>query len=100
MSAEIEFSESEVEVDVDAYKSETLPFGKYKGTTYEDMIRTPLLRGYLKYLLKWEELKPETRALINSALAVYNKSKPAKAKPLPTTPATKKKRRRTAAERE
>jgi hypothetical protein len=75
MSSDIEYSEEEAEVDVDSYKTEELPFGKYRGCTFEYMIRTPRTREYLKYLLKWDELKPVTRANIKYALAAYNKSK-------------------------
>lgn len=73
--ADIEYSDDEVKVDADAYKTQELAFGKYKGKTFEDMIKTKRTRGYLKYLLQWDELKPETRAHIDNALLAYDQGK-------------------------
>ena len=75
MCADIEYSDDESQVDRNAYKTETLAFGKYKGSTFAHMIKTPLTRGYLKYLLRWDELKPTTRAHIQNALASYTSKK-------------------------
>lgn len=72
---DIEYSDDEAQVEVDAYKTQELPFGKYKGSTFESMIKTPKTRGYLKYLLKWDELQAVTRAHINQALEAYAQSK-------------------------
>jgi hypothetical protein len=79
--ADIEYSDDEAQVDPEAYKTEELAFGKYKGWTFENMINKPLHRGYLKYLLKWDELKPVTRIHIQQALAAYDKGKKKNAPP-------------------
>lgn len=87
--ADIEYSDDESQVEPDAYKTEELAFGKYKGSTFEHMIQKPLTRGYLKYLLKWDDLKPITRIHIQQALAAYDKSKKKQIPP----PAPRKKRK-------
>jgi hypothetical protein len=83
---DIEYSDDEVAVEPDAYKTELLAFGKYKGRTIGSMIATQKTRSYLKYLLKWDELKSVTRAHIQAAFAAYEGGKtrnrpPADAKP-------------------
>jgi hypothetical protein len=75
MCADIEYSDQEAEVDMDAYKTEQLAFGKYKGCTFEHMIKTRRTREYLKYLLKWDELKSVTREHIRNALDAYDNAK-------------------------
>lgn len=86
MCADIEYSDDEVQVDVDGYKTAELAFGKYRGRTFGNMMKTPRTRGYLKYLLKWDELKPVTRAHIQYALAAYENSKKKHAAKRTTSP--------------
>lgn len=50
-------------------------FGKYKGTTLADMITRGRTRGYLRYILTWSDLRPESHSNISAALAHYDKLK-------------------------
>ena len=52
-----------------------LRFGKYKGTTLSNMITQGRTRGYLRYILGWNDIRPNTALNINKALAHYDKMK-------------------------
>jgi hypothetical protein len=56
-------------------KGAQLPFGKYKGYTLGSMITTGKRRHYLRYLQKWDELLPSTRAVIDESLKEYERLK-------------------------
>lgn len=47
-------------------RTNTIAFGKHKGKTYQDILKED--PEYLEYLLKWDELKPETRTIIEIVL--------------------------------
>ena len=87
---DIIFSDEEVdtfktEATWDTIKGKTLPFGSNQGKTYEEMLTTGKLRSYLRYLLRWDQLRPYTRSNIECALAEYHKLKDARTVPtLPT----------------
>lgn len=59
----------------DTAKSATLPFGKYKGYTMGSMITSGKRRHYLRYLQKWDELLPSTRAVIEVSMKEYDRLK-------------------------
>jgi len=48
-----------------------LRFGKYKGTTLNEMIKTQRKRGYLRYILQWDDIRPATASAVKDALAVH-----------------------------
>ena len=52
-----------------------IPFGQYKGTSLEDLVRYSSTRGYLLNLLKWEKLSVILREHINVVLNEYHKLK-------------------------
>ena len=52
-----------------------LRFGKYKGTPMQEMIKTQRKRGYLRYILQWDDIRPGTERAIKNALAVHNDMK-------------------------
>ena len=52
-----------------------LAFGKYKGRTLEDMIKTGRRRSYLRYLLNWDELRTTTKKHVQCAMLEYKKNK-------------------------
>lgn len=49
-----------------------LPFGKYRGKQMAQMVGSGKRRHYLRYLQKWDELMPRTRAHIECALSEYD----------------------------
>lgn len=55
-----------------------LRFGKYKGTTLGKMIQQGRTRQYLRYILKWPDIRPHTAQNINQALAHYEELKQAR----------------------
>jgi hypothetical protein len=72
-------SESDTDSEVEAkdltwedVRIETLRFGKYKGKSMYSMIKTTQRRDYLKYLLRWQDLREITRNNITFALEVYD----------------------------
>lgn len=52
-------------------KDYKLPFGKHKGTVLRDMISSRQRRNYLRYLTKWELIRPSTKSYIEAALKHY-----------------------------
>lgn len=62
-----------------SWQNFTLRFGKYKGTTLDTMIQKGRTRQYLRYILKWPDIRPNTADNINQALAHYNMMKDARA---------------------
>ena len=74
------FSDAEVDEQVENLTWEdskhfTLPFGKYKGKSLQAMIVSGKRRHYLRYLQKWDELMPATRAHLENALKEYDRLK-------------------------
>ena len=55
----------------DDVKDKTLRFGMYADKTMREMICRKRTRDYLRYILKWDELKPYSRAMIEVALQFY-----------------------------
>ena len=56
-----------------------IPFGTtFKGQTLGDIAKSRRGRNYLKYLLKWDQLRPHTRMMINYVLAEYDSAKAAR----------------------
>jgi hypothetical protein len=64
-------------------------FGRFKGSSIGAMLRLKDSRDYLRYLLKWPDLRPYTRTAIDTALEAY-KNRPNQKKK------AQKKRRRSA----
>lgn len=52
-----------------------LPFGKYKGSSMDRMIKSGKRRHYLRYLLGWDELRTATRVQIKAAMDHYKEIK-------------------------
>lgn len=78
--------ERAMEDDRDNWENFTIRFGKYKGTTLSTMITQGRTRQYLRYILKWPDIRPNTAANINKALAHYEQAKAARNDPPPMTP--------------
>ena len=72
---EIEYSDDEQTLSWDTVQMFKLAFGKYQGKRLAIMIRKSDTREYLRYLLSWDKLKPNTRANINCALKHYDETK-------------------------
>lgn len=72
-----EFSDDDEEPTVQ-WRDATLGFGKYKGWTIESMLNKSKQRGYLRYLLKWDNLRQDTRTQITDALKYYESVKSAR----------------------
>ncbi len=72
--SESDFSEAEFALPVlwEDAKNFKLAFGKYKGRNLDDMIKTGRRRNYLRYLTKWDELRPSTKQNIDCALQEYS----------------------------
>jgi hypothetical protein len=49
------------------------PFGKYKGSTYEEMIQRKRSRNYLRYILTWDKLRNHTKLKIECALDEFKR---------------------------
>lgn len=62
-----------------SWQNFTLRFGKYKGSTLDTMIQKGRTRQYLRYILKWPDIRPNTADNINQALAHYARMKEARA---------------------
>lgn len=58
-----------------SWENFVIRFGKYKGTTLSTMITQGRTRQYLRYILKWPDIRPNTAANINQALAHYEQLK-------------------------
>jgi hypothetical protein len=65
----------EVADDGSNWDNFVLRFGKYKGSRLGQMITDGRTRGYLRYILKWPDVRPNTALNINKALAHYEKMK-------------------------
>ena len=50
-------------------------FGKFKGQTVKDLVSTGRGRGYLRYILSWPDIRPETAHFIKLGLAHYSELK-------------------------
>lgn len=61
--------------DVSKWETFVVRFGKYKGQTLASMITRGRTRGYLRYILSWPDIRPNTHANITAALAHYDKLK-------------------------
>jgi hypothetical protein len=49
-----------------------IPFGKHRGTTLGEHVRTKAGRSYLRYLLDWDGLFEELRQAIECVVEAYN----------------------------
>ena len=49
-----------------------LPFGKHQGTTTHKLICSKQGRSYIRYLLKWDALRPYARMQLEFAMAHYD----------------------------
>lgn len=72
--------ESDVEQAREEWATYELGFGKYKGTNLETMLLRGKTRHYLRYLLKWDDIRPETESAIKEALRTYAGIKKARAR--------------------
>lgn len=69
---EIIYSDDEnQELTWESAKRFKLVFGKYSGKQLGFMIGSKQTRGYLRYLLEWDQLRQGTRANIQCALEHY-----------------------------
>ncbi len=48
-----------------------LPFGKHRGERVGMLVCDKKTRNYLRYLLEWDGLLPEARAILDFALTYY-----------------------------
>lgn len=55
-----------------------LPFGSFKGQTLGEIAKSRRGRNYLKYLIRWDQLRARTRMMINYVLAEYDNAKAAR----------------------
>lgn len=69
--------------DSGSWENFSLRFGKYKGCTLSTMIEKGRTRQYLRYILKWPDIRPNTADNINQALAHYARMKEAARRDLP-----------------
>jgi hypothetical protein len=67
--------ESDYNDDVSNWETFVIRFGKYKGQTLASMITKGRTRGYLRYILSWPDIRPNTHRNITAALDHYNKLK-------------------------
>ena len=74
--SEQDFSEDDLKLTWAKVRRYKMKFGKYKGKSLEDMIKTHKRRSILSYYLGWTELRNETRQYINYALNHYRNMKP------------------------
>jgi hypothetical protein len=72
---EIEYSDDEQTVSWGTAQRFKLVFGKHQGKRLAFMILKSETREYLRYLLSWDKLKPDTRANIACALEHYDETK-------------------------
>lgn len=81
MAAEKDITFSDDEADLGPggpayhWAKHTLRFGKHKGSTLRQMICSKAGRDYLRYLLKWDQLRPATKEGIEHALDFYDEQK-------------------------
>jgi len=61
--------------DVSNWETYVIRFGKFKGQTLASMITRGRTRGYLRYILSWPDIRPNTHKNISAALAHYDKLK-------------------------
>ena len=57
----------------EAVATRGFPFGKFKGTTYHEMILKKRTRSYLRYILTWDKLRKPTRLNIECALDEFKR---------------------------
>ena len=77
---EIDFSDEENQYDqynhdVNDWRNFQLRFGKHKGRSLQFMIHNPRDRSYLRYVLKWDDIRPNTAENIRAALSHYEEEK-------------------------
>lgn len=70
----IEWSDDEA-CDTVNWRTYRLAFGQFKGLQLQDMIKTRRQRGYLRYLLNWDDIRPNTQQNIEAALHYYQDEK-------------------------
>ena len=61
--------------DTSNWKTYEMRFGKYKGDLLGTMIASPKKRSYLRYLLKWPDLRAHTKNNILAAFEHYDDMK-------------------------
>jgi hypothetical protein len=61
--------------DTSNWKTYELRFGKHRGRYLLSMLEDPRERGYLRYLLNWDELRPHSRNNIEAAIIYYEANK-------------------------
>ena len=62
-------------------------FGKrYNGKRLASMIKSKKRRDYLKYILSWDKVRPDTAANIRAALDQYGEMKIQRSDPKPAKP--------------
>jgi hypothetical protein len=66
-----------------------LVFGKYQGRKMKSMLLTGKRRHYLRYLMKWDKLLPQTGVMIQCALDHYEELKNEHQKESQSPPAKK-----------
>ena len=62
--------------DTTNWKTYELRFGKYRGHVLGEMLKDTRQRGYLRYLLRWDELREHSRNNIEKAIAVHEAKNP------------------------
>jgi hypothetical protein len=67
--SEMEFSGDEEPITWQSAKRFKLLFGKHRGKSLGSIVRTMKGREYLRYILNWSELRPETGDQIKCVLA-------------------------------
>lgn len=61
--------------DVANWETYVIRFGKFKGHTLASMITRGRTRGYLRYILSWPDIRPNTQKNIKAALDHYSSLK-------------------------
>jgi hypothetical protein len=71
----IEFSDDQQDITWDKAKRFKIVFGKHKGKRLGALVKKAKHREYLRYLLTWSEIRPDTQANITCALEHYADAK-------------------------
>ena len=76
--SDFDFTEDEEEVTWENIKDQKFRYGKAKGKTYRELIKTSRWRSYLKYQASWDKINESTKAHIECALERYEEVKAAR----------------------
>ena len=60
------------------WRSFEIRFGKYRGHTLPQMLEKGRTRQYLRYILGWQDIRPNTAENIRKALSHYDELKAAR----------------------